>query len=64
MSYLAVLGLAAVWATVERTRAAIAGRGRTPAQISPLGLDPVGAESMTTRELEPERKAAQPLPSS
>jgi hypothetical protein len=45
MSYVAVLVLAAVWATVERTRVAIA--GRTPAKISALD-----AESMTARELE------------
>jgi saccharopine dehydrogenase-like NADP-dependent oxidoreductase len=48
MSYVAVLVLAAVWATVERTRVAIA--GRTPAKIS--ALDAAGAESMTARELE------------
>jgi saccharopine dehydrogenase-like NADP-dependent oxidoreductase len=48
MSYVAVLVLAAVWATVERTRVAIA--GRAPSKIS--ALDAAGAESMTARELE------------
>jgi len=62
MGYLAILLLAAVWAVVERTRSALAERTREPAQVAtPFGLDVAAAESMTARELEAEREAAQLL---
>lgn len=62
MAYLAALFLAALWAIVERTRAAIANRRCKLAQIpTALGLDMAAADSMTAREFEAEREAAQAL---
>ena len=59
MAYLATLLLAGVWAVMERTRAVLA--SRSPAQTSSVGLDVDAAESMTARELDVEREAAELL---
>jgi hypothetical protein len=56
MVYLSALSLAAVWAIAERTCVAIA--RRTPAEISPVDVEVDAVESMTARELEVEREAA------
>jgi hypothetical protein len=58
MGYMAVLFAAAIWTTVERTRAAIGGRTHVP-----VDSDVDAAESMTERELEAEREAAELLTS-
>jgi len=70
IAYLAVIFLAAAWACVERTRLTILERRlRLPgaqtlyADPAELRTPPAGdtPDSMTERELEAERKAAQPL---